>query len=325
MTEPTAPSSRKQPVAARPRLAAAIWIAWIFAAAATALGFLAPLIPAFDLINNFRVALAAFTVLLLPGALIAGDRRLLRPIATLALLQAGLLLLPLARAGDHDSGRTSTLRFLTFNLHVDNNRFDEIADYVLSSRADIVTLQEVSCAAAEQLIPKLKPHYPHAFVSADNCFGIALLTKRPMTMSGQVVVAPRQRPLLVWARLDWGGTALAVTTAHPIPPLAPNDQASQITRLIMHVASLTGPQIVAGDFNLTPFSWGFARLNNAGLGHQVSYRTTWAPLWVAGWLPPLFTIDNMLTTRNVVANRVLVGPALGSDHRPVIVDFALAK
>lgn len=325
MTERMAPPDRKRQVAARRWLATAIWIAWIVAAVATAIGFLAPLVPAFDLINNLRTGLATFTVLLLAGAFVARDRRLLRPTAALVLVQAGFLLLPIARAGEHDATRTPTLRLLTFNVHVGNNRFDEIADYILSSGADVVALQELSCAASEQLIPKLKRHYPHTFVSAGQCFGIALLAKRPMLATGQVVVAPRQRPLLVWARLDLGGAPLAVTAAHLIPPIAPNDQASQVTRLILHAGSLKGPQIVAGDFNLTPFSWSFARLNNAGLGHHVGYRTTWAPIWAADWLPPLLTIDNVLTTRNVAATRLAVGPALGSDHRPVIVDLALTK
>lgn len=326
MAEPSALWDRKGPAGVRRRLAMLIWIAWIVAVAATALGFLAPLVPVFDVINNLRVGLAAFMVLLLAGAFVARDRRLLRPTAALALLQAGFLLLPITRAGERDAGRTPTLRLLTFNVHVGNDRFDEIADYVLSSGADTVALQELSCSASDLLIPKLKRHYPHAFVSPGECFGIALLTKRPMLATGQVVVAPRQRPLLVWARFDWGGAPLAVTTAHLIPPLAPNDQASQVTRLIGHVASLkTEAQVVAGDFNLTPFSWNFARLNNAGLGQHVNYRTTWTPIWAADWLPPLLTIDNVFTTRNVAAMRVTIGPALGSDHRPVIADLALAK
>ena len=303
MNEPAAPPGRAQPAAVRRRLATAIWAAWIVVAAVTALGFLAPLVPALDLINNFRMGLAAFALLLFAGAFIARDRRLLRPTAALMLLQAALLLLPLSFAGGHEPERKSTLRILTFNLHVGNDRFDEIADYVLSSAADIVALQEVSCVAAERLIPKLKPHYPYALVSAGNCFGIALLTKRPMTTSGQLIVAPRQRPLFVWARLDWGGIPLAVTTAHLIPPMAPNDQANQVVRLINHVTGLKDTQIVAGDFNLTPFSWNFARLGNAGLGQHVSYRATWTPIWAAGWLPPLFTIDNVLTTRNVSLRR----------------------
>src|SRR5262245_9396098 len=172
MAEPSAPSNRERP-AARRRLAIAIWIAWIVAVAATALGFLAPVIPVFDLINNLRVGLATFTVLLFAGAFIARDWRLLRPTAALALVQAGFLLLPITRAGEHDAGRTPTLRLLTFNVHAGNNRFDEIADYVLSSGADTVALQELSCTASDQLVPKLKQHYPHAFVSPGDCFGIA--------------------------------------------------------------------------------------------------------------------------------------------------------
>jgi endonuclease/exonuclease/phosphatase (EEP) superfamily protein YafD len=325
MIERTASPDRTRPVATRPWLATAIWIVWIIVVAATAVGFLAPLIPAFDLINNFRIGLATVAFLLLAGAFVAGDHRLLRPTAALALLQMGLLLVPLARAAENDAGRTPALRLLTFNLLIGNNRFDEIADYVLSSGADIVALQEVSCTAALRLIPKLKGSYPHTFVSAENCFGIALLAKRPMTTSGQVMVAPQQRPMLVWARFDWGGAPIAVTTVHLIPPTAPNDQASQVTRLINHVGSLKDAQIVAGDFNLTPFSWGFARLNNVGLGQHVSYRGTWTPMWAAAWLPPLFGIDNVLTTRAIVGTGLVVGPALGSDHRPLIVDLALAK
>src|SRR5215510_1710826 len=195
MAEPSAPSNRERPAARRRRLSMAIWTAWIVAVAATALGLLAPLIPVFDLINNLRVGLAAFTVLLLVGAFFARDQRLLRPTAALVLVQAGFLLLPATRAGEQDAGRAPTLRLLTFNVHVGNNRFDEIADYVLSSGADTVALQELSCAASDELIPKLKRHYPHAFVSPGDCFGIALLTKRPMSMTGQVIVAPRQRPL----------------------------------------------------------------------------------------------------------------------------------
>jgi endonuclease/exonuclease/phosphatase (EEP) superfamily protein YafD len=324
MTEPTTTPSRPQQPLARPWLAKAVWIAWIAAALATVLGFLAPLVPVFDLINNLRAWLAAFTLLLFAGSFVGRDGRLFRPTMTLALVQIGFLMLPLGRAGEHDPERKSTLRLLTFNMHVGNDRFDEIADYVTASGADIVALQEVSCAAAERLIPKLRTQYPHAFVSAGNCFGIALLTKRPMTLTGQVIVAPRQRPLLVWATLDWNGVPLPVTTAHLIPPFAPDDQASQVTRLINYVARQSGPLIVAGDFNLTPFSWSFARLNNAGLAQHVSYRTTWTP-WAAPWLSPLLTIDNVLTTRNVISTRSLIGPRLGSDHRPVVVDLALTK
>src|SRR5262245_56820473 len=254
MTERMAPSDRDRPVAGKPRLAIALWIAWFAVVIITALGFLARLIPALDPINNFQIWLAALAVLLLLGALIARDRRLLRPTAALILLQAGLVLLPLSRAGDYDAGRTPTLRLLTFNIYVGNNRFDDIADYVLSSGADIVALQEGSCAAAERLIPKLKRSYPHVSGSGDNCFGNALLTKQPVMTSGQVTVGPRQRPLFVWARLEWNSTPIVVTAAHLVPPVRPNDQASEVTRLINHVTGFKEPQTVAGDFNLTPFS-----------------------------------------------------------------------
>jgi len=305
-------------------LARATWIAWGFGIIVTALGFTAPWITAFDLINEARPldALAAVAVLLVAALL--RERPLIRPAASLALLQVGALLLPWARAADNAPDVPPALRLVTFDLGADNERFDDIADFLLGARADVVLLQHVSCRAVDRLIPKLKAAYANALVSATSCNGQALMAKRPWIAGGQVTTRARQ-PLLTWARFQWGNRLLTLTGVHLSGPLAPNEQAGDIQRLQTHLQSQGAAHIVAGDFNLTPFAWKFAQLQNAGLGQFATYLATYAPSWPDHWPLPLFLTDNVLATDGLARMHIATGPPLGSNHRPLIADIAFVR
>jgi endonuclease/exonuclease/phosphatase family metal-dependent hydrolase len=174
------------------------------------------------------------------------------------------------------------------------------------------------------LIPKLRPAFPNAFVSADGCAGQALLAKRPWVAVGQVITGTR-KPLLVWARFQWDSSAFNLTGVGLAGALAPNDQAADLERLRVHMSTQGPTQIVAGNLNLTPFAWKFAQLNNAGLGQHATYRATFAPTWPFTWPVPVFLMDNVLSTQDIASVRVTVGPPLGSDHRPLIADIAFPK
>jgi endonuclease/exonuclease/phosphatase (EEP) superfamily protein YafD len=308
----------------RDLLRKAIWIAWGLGVLATLLGFAAAWIPVFDVINDGRAFSAAALVVLLIAAIAVRDGPLIRPTAALALLHIGLLLLAWNRGAEHTAGAAPSLRLVTFNIGVRNDRFDEIADFLVSSRADIVLLQGVSCAAADRLMPKLRPTYPHALVSAETCQGQALLAKRPWLTGGQVITGTR-RPLLVWAHFQWDNTHFDLAGLHFANPFAGSEQADEVTRLLAHLGDRLGPQIVAGDFNLTPFSWRFAQLQNAGLGQHATFLATWPANWPGFWPQPLFLLDNVLSTREIASAGITTGRSLGSDHRPLIADIVLKR
>ncbi len=310
-------SAQKGAGRARTRLALLLWAAWAAIVIATALGFAAPFIPALDLINQCRPFAALGAIILFAAATALREWRLIRPTAALTLLLVGLLLLPWARAADTAPSAAPALRVVSFNLTAGNDRFDDIADFILSSGADIVLLQEVSCTAVDRLLPKLKASYPHAFVSADSCFGQALLAKRPWLTGGQVITGAR-KPLLVWARVEWNNVAFDLAGAHLSGPLAPNEQAADVQRLLARMNEGRA-QIVAGTLNLTPFTWKFAQLINAGLGQHATFLATWPGR------RPLFLMDNVLSTNGIASVRTSTGPALGSDHRPLIADIAFVK
>jgi endonuclease/exonuclease/phosphatase (EEP) superfamily protein YafD len=294
-----------------------LWAMWALGMITTALGFAAPFIPALDLINDGRAFAALGALILFAVAIGMKEWRLIRPTTALALLLIGLLLLPWARAAGTAPSAPPALRLVSFNLTAANDRYDDIADFILSSGADIVLLQEVSCAATERLMPKLKSSYPHALVSAESCFGQALLAKRPWLTGGQVITGAR-KPLFVWARFDWSNVAFNLTGVHLADPLAPNEQAADVERLIARVNE-GGAQIVAGTLNLTPFAWKFAQLINAGLGQHATFLATWPARL------PLFLMDNVLSTSGIASVRITTGPALGSDHRPLMADVAFVK
>jgi endonuclease/exonuclease/phosphatase (EEP) superfamily protein YafD len=302
----------------------AAWIAWAFGMIVTALGFTAPWIPAFDLINEARPLHALVSIALFAVAARLRDGRLIRPTASLALLQVGLLLLPWARAADNAPSLPPALRLVTFSLGKDNERFDEIAEFILGTKADIVLLQGVSCRADDQLIPKLKATYSNALVSATGCNGQALMAKRPWAAGGQVTTRARQ-PLLVWARFQWADRAFTLTGAHLSGPLMPSEQAGDIQRLQAHLESQGAAHIVAGDFNLTPFAWKFAQLQNLGLGQYATYLATYTPDWPWRWPVPLLLPDNVLSSQGFARVRITRGPPLGSNHRPLIADIGFVK
>jgi len=178
----------------------------------------------------------------------------------------------------------------------------------------------VSCTAADRLIPKLKATFPTAFVSAENCAGQALLSKQPWLATGQVTTAAR-KPLLVWARVQVANHTFTLTGARLADPREPNEQASDLNRLLAHLASQGAAHVVAGNLNITPFAWKFAQLQNAGLGQHATYLMNWpAPGPI-----PLALLDNVLSTQDIANVRVTLGPALGSDHRPLIAEIAFLK
>ena len=76
---------------------------------------------------------------------------------------------------------------------------------------------------------------------------------------------------------------------------------------------------MAGDFNLSPFSW---KLNRLLLTGGLRRHLTWSFSWPAHRGMPFVLLDNVLSTSGFGAR---VGPGLGSDQRPVIADLALVR
>ena len=90
---------------------------------------------------------------------------------------------------------------------------------------------------------------------------------------------------------------------------------------------MSGPLIVAGDFNATLHAGGIRALRDVGLldAHEALGRGL-ATTWPNGMFsaPPLH-LDHVFLSPHLVPVAVTEGHGAGSDHRPVIVDVAVRE
>lgn len=293
-----------------------VWLGIFLGAGATLAGALAAALPYFELINHFR----PFLIIILFGLLAAAW-----PTGHAARAAAGLVLtanLALASAPLAFTARSAshpTLRITTFNVWVGNPTPDAVVEFLKSNDADVILLQEVDPSLEAKLIPPLQSAYPHIVSCARRNCGLVLLSKTPWLMSGSLDRTPAAPPL-VWATYADPGGNRTITGVHLAYPFQPIWQVDQVDWLSRRLSGATGTQIVAGDFNLSPFSW---KLNKLTAEARLLRHATLGASWPAHRLTPFVLLDNLLASPNV-RSTVSYGPdQLGPDHRPLTFDLSL--
>ncbi|HUU66697.1 MAG TPA: endonuclease/exonuclease/phosphatase family protein [Methyloceanibacter sp.] len=308
------------------RLVRAIVVTGLAAAAAlTAIGVLAYWRTALDIVNNGLPVLTVGCLALLGLAFATGKRTLIGTAALLVAVNFALLLTGVAGAApEAPQGSERFLRVATFNLWGPNDHADRIKTFLAETDPDALVLEEVR-QHHRAFLDDLALRYPHR-VGAD---GLVILSKYPIQADGRVDRAgfPSWMSLIVrWVRLDVNGTEVELAGVHLARPFYPELQQSDIVGLTQFVQGRSGPLILAGDFNMAPWTWklkGFTRAT--GLGRTNTFHPTWPMQWKSVPLLPLVPIDNVFTSPHFVSMGTMVGPRLGSDHRPVIADIAISK
>jgi endonuclease/exonuclease/phosphatase (EEP) superfamily protein YafD len=241
-----------------------------------------------------------------------------------------VLLAPLHVAGEQPPSDGTQLRLVSFNIRASNTAMSEVVHHLSKSQSNLIVLFEVTPEWLHEL-KQLEPAYRIELAEPrlDN-FGIALLS-RGLKVSARILRPPGGDIGFVEARMSVDGRDWSILGIHPLPPVGAG-LADQRDAALEYAASWaaqqTGPVVVLGDFNTTPFSFSFNRLLGRGrlVNSQKGYgvQATWpqVPLWLA---PARIPIDHLVHSRSVVTLDRSVGPALGSDHRPVIATVAAAR
>jgi endonuclease/exonuclease/phosphatase (EEP) superfamily protein YafD len=314
-----------------------IWAALLAGAATTLAGVLAPIYPPADFINHFRPFILAAA-----GALLAAAFALRAPGAVwcasaLVGLNALLLALPIwwsAEPADRSaagqalaSAAERDLKIVTFNTAFGDAR--AVARFLLREDADIVVLQEVGVGHVGSLRLLLLDKYPHVHrCAAPRGCAAAIFAKRPWAAAGQAH-SSGQTPEAVWVQFnDPEIGRLRVVGVHLHLPYRAEVQTRQIDWLIAESRTFAGPTIVAGDFNMTPWSYRLQRLlASAGLRRHATFLRSWPtdrhPQF--GLPAPAFLIDHVLTTPDIRSVSIRTGPVIGSDHLPVVARVRLPR
>jgi len=223
----------------------------------------------------------------------------------------------------------SGVRVMSFNLLSTNERYPEVIEYIESVDPDLILLHEasrpweVAMEAAELDYQIIRPR------SEDLIFGTLVLVKGDAVeaVSYGFAASSARAVELTYTPEGWT-TTLSILGSHP---LAPTDREradlrdAQLGFAGDWASGRNGAFIVVGDFNATPWSWPFRRLMDSadlrnsqkGFGLQPTFSAE-------SNLLLRVPIDHLLHSPALEVTDRDLGPPLGSDHFPLIVDLQLA-
>jgi endonuclease/exonuclease/phosphatase (EEP) superfamily protein YafD len=281
-----------------------------------------------DVLANFRVQyLVALSIL---GVLLMVGKWRRTGVGVLVVAAVNLVVvLPLfvGSPGLSDVSRPS-LRVMSFNLLSTNQGFAEVFEYIATVDPDMVLLHEASRpweVAAESAGGEYQVIRPRA---DDLIFGTLVLVRGEEIGSVSHGFATTQRRAVeVTFRPPGWPEEIRVLSTHPIAP-TDAERARIRDEQILFAAEWAGGQggafFVVGDLNATPWSWPFRRLEGStalrnsqlGFGLQASFPVDSSILL-------RFPIDHLLHSEVLGVRDRRLGPSMGSDHFPLIVDLEL--
>jgi endonuclease/exonuclease/phosphatase (EEP) superfamily protein YafD len=300
-------------------------VSTLLACVASAIGFLAKVWWIFELACHFRLHLMLVLGLFSAIWLLLKRRRLATVCGTFALVNALVVFPLLIPAQDGGSPVGGKLRLVSLNVHTANQHADLVVKFLRESDADVIFLMEVNDRWMADL-SSLKDVYPVAVgAPREDNFGIALFSRLPLEETNVIEIGEADVPS-VTAKIKRDGLEVFLIGTHPLPPGSTecarlrNDQLSKIKEL---VRKQTLPTVVLGDLNLTPWSPYFSNLlKGTGLKNSsqgLGLFNSW-PAALGGLGIP---IDHCLVSPGFAVTNKKLGPHVGSDHLPVIIELQL--
>lgn len=289
-----------------------------------------------DLFTHFRPQLLAASIIMVVLSCIARVRAF-RVLSGLALVinasELSSYWVASKGAAIRQSGTlpdSPRLRIATINVLRRNQRYDALIHLLRERRPDVVVLQEMD-GDWEQAMRPLKDCYPHQYCvwSKESAFGLGVLSRSPWREARLIELGgtPGSRGLLVV--LDFLGRRVEVLNVH-----APHPTSREKVELVrqFHDAlcrwsaanrEVGTPSLVTGDFNLTPWSFLYRRLvRGLGMSDSIRGRIFEATRNVS--YPNRLLIDHAFASCEWHMLDRQIGPDIGSDHRPVFLEWALA-
>jgi endonuclease/exonuclease/phosphatase (EEP) superfamily protein YafD len=275
----------------------------------------------FELFSHFRVQLVAAQALLL--IIVA----VLRWHAWALALGAALLVngfsvrayvLPLAQSA---SAADAEIGVITANVLAANDDTGGLVELIRAEDPDVFAVVEFTDLFAEAL-RDLGDEWPHRVLAPERgAFGAALYSRWPLARSS---VFELEGFAAIHAEIAAAEGNWHFVAAHPLPPMSSamaRTRNRQLRTLAEFVGALNGPIVVAGDFNLTPFSPHFEDFTR-----QTGLRTalrgfgpgiTWPAFATVLGIP----IDHVFVSEEFEVVSYARAGDIGSDHFPVVVDM----
>ena len=285
-----------------------------------------------DLFSHFRVQY--FTACAIAAPFLLYRRMWVSAVfaVVVSVVNASVIFPHLQQTIVHQPAPTSTrsLRIVSFNMLQGNTRTADVEEFVRSSGADLLVFQEVTPTLAE-VLQRCSDIYPTQFLRPrKDSKGAALLTRLPARNVGFEPFPGQDRIGAVTAEIDLPGSSVNVFGIHSHKPTKKKDAASQLAYFAWlsqrgkEFRAQGRPLIVLGDFNATPWSTPFRKFAEQSELLDTSRGVVFGVTW-SFYLPYRLMIDHAFVSPEWRLVSRSVGPGLGSDHRPLILDLAVIR
>ena len=228
--------------------------------------------------------------------------------------------------GAHEVPAEQRLRIALLNVEYNNEDHARVLEQLRSADADVIAVVEVGARWLQVLREGLGDTHPHveAHPRSDR-FGLVLLSRRPLTPH-RLIVSDSITTLV--SSVQVAQEEVTIALVHPPPPITPrlhNRRDAVIDAIIARRPAWGRSVIVLGDFNATSWSPALQRLmerarlrdSRGGRGLFGSWPSRLAVLGIA--------IDHVFLSENISVISREVGPHVGSDHRPVLIEVGLKE
>ena len=235
-----------------------------------------------------------------------------------------------------NTGGDSNFRILVANINTKNQQYEDVLAYTRQENPDLALFMEVDTAWIEQL-DTLADVLPYSSGEGNPYnFGIMLYSRYPFESVQRVAFGDDRIPSLT-GEVNVNNQTLAFVGTHPLPPVRPEyfqSRNQQLDLVGQHLQTVEPSKLLIGDLNVSMWSPYYGRLvrqtglvnARKGFGILPSWPTYGTYPQIPDWASLLLSIpiDHCLLSPELEVVDVRVGPDLGSDHRPVVVDLNLS-
>ena len=278
-----------------------------------------------DVLANFRAQYVVILAVL--GLVVAASRWRRTGLAILGIALVNLLFVaPLfvGSPGEPVAGAPG-IRVMSFNLLSTNESYSDVIEYIEATDPDLVLLHESS--------------RPWEVAMESSGLDYEIIRGRSENLIfGTLVLAPDDVEAVSYGFAEGDGRAISlvfqpegwpvpvqILSSHPLAPTSGERAAlrdAQLSFAAGWAAEQEGSYMVVGDLNASPWSSPFRGLVSEGgmRNSQIGFGVQ--PSFSANTILPFrIPIDHLLHSADLRIRDRRLGPALGSDHFPLVVDL----
>jgi len=228
---------------------------------------------------------------------------------------------PIAGASSPQAGNFKLLSFNIENSNFENSA--RIADFILSSQADVVEIFEAEPLLSQMdRITQLYPYRIGCGSMTPDCDSL-LLSKKPFRTQDIRSIGGLWNNRFILANIDMDGQPVNFVSTHLSKPYFDEFHQNELDLLAQRINGMSGPVILAGDFNASVIAPDMREfLAATGLRHVFPEPATW-PIESGAYG---ISIDHVFARAPLQLISVKQIPdAMGSNHFGMMTEFSISR